>query len=88
MASTEAGGRLGDGILMREGYTIDGTTAYVVGASRSGRLLRQFRVDGLNVDEESRRVSVLTWPLIAGAGLGPFNERLAIPGYSSSPATR
>ena len=67
---------------------ISGRAAYIFGASQSGRFLRQFLVDGFNVDEQDRRVFALAWPHIAGAGLGSFNERFAMPGYSSFPATR
>jgi hypothetical protein len=72
----------------RTDLPVSGRSAYIFGASQSGRLLRQFLLDGFNVDEQNRRVFALAWPHIAGAGLGPFNERLALPGYSSFPATR
>jgi hypothetical protein len=74
--------------LSREDLPVRGQTAYVFGSSQSGRFLRQFLVDGFNVDERDRRVFNAVWPHIAGAGLGSFNERLAMPGYSSFPATR
>ena len=74
--------------LHREDLVVRGKSAYIFGASQSGRLLRQFLLDGFNVDERNRKVFDLAWPHIAGAGLGPFNERLALPGYSSFPATR
>ncbi|MGE0593376.1 MAG: alpha/beta hydrolase domain-containing protein [Vicinamibacterales bacterium] len=72
----------------RADLPVSGRTAFIFGASQSGRLLRQFLKDGFNVDEENRRVFALAWPHIAGAGLGSFNERFAMPGYSSFPATR
>jgi hypothetical protein len=74
--------------LHREDLPVRGRTAYVFGVSQSGRFLRQFLVDGFNVDERDRRVFHAVWPHIAGAGLGSFNERFAMPGYSSFPATR
>jgi hypothetical protein len=67
---------------------VGGRQAYVFGVSQSGRFLRQFLHDGFNVDEHDRRVFTAVWPHIAGAGLGSFNERFAMPGYSSFPATR
>ena len=67
---------------------VRGRAAYVFGISQSGRFLRQFLHDGFNVDERERRVFDLVWPHIAGAGQGSFNERFAMPGYSSFPATR
>jgi hypothetical protein len=74
--------------LNRSDLPVQGRSAYIFGASQSGRLLRQFLHDGFNVDERNRRVFALAWPHIAGAGLGSFNERFAMPGYSSFPATR
>ena len=74
--------------LYRDDLPVRGRTAYVYGSSQSGRFLRQFLVDGFNVDERDRRVFHAVWPHIAGAGLGSFNERFAMPGYSSFPATR
>ena len=72
----------------RSDLPVNGRSAYIFGASQSGRLLRQFLLDGFNADEQNRRVFALAWPHIAGAGLGSFNERFAMPGYSSFPATR
>jgi hypothetical protein len=65
-----------------------GRTAYVFGISQSGRFLRQFLHDGFNADERDRKAFDLVWPHIAGAGMGSFNERFALPGYSSFPATQ
>jgi hypothetical protein len=67
---------------------VSGKAAYVFGVSQSGRFLRQFLADGFNLDERDRRVFDAVWPHIAGAGLGSFNERFAMPGYSSFSATR
>jgi hypothetical protein len=72
----------------RTDVPIRGRSAYVFGISQSGRFLRQFLHDGFNADERDRRVFDLVWPHIAGAGQGSFNERFAMPGYSSFPATR
>jgi hypothetical protein len=72
----------------RDDLPIRGTAAYVFGISQSGRFLRQFLADGFNADERDRRTFDAVWPHIAGAGLGSFNERFAMPGYSSFPATR
>ena len=74
--------------LYRQDLPVRGRTAYVFGISQSGRFLRQFMTDGFNVDERDRRVFHAVWPHIAGAGLGSFNERFAMPGYSAFPATR
>lgn len=73
--------------LHRHDLPVTGRSAYVFGASQSGRFLRQFLHDGFNVDEHDRRVFDLVWPHIAGAGLGSFNERFAMPGYMSFPVT-
>jgi hypothetical protein len=74
--------------VQRRDLPVGGRQAYVFGVSQSGRFLRQFLHDGFNVDEHDRRVFTAVWPHIAGAGLGSFNERFAMPGYSSFPATR
>ena len=71
----------------RDDLPVSGRTTAVFGASQSGRFLRQFLVEGFNVDERDRRVFDVVWPHIAGAGLGSFNERFAMPGYSSFAAT-
>jgi hypothetical protein len=67
---------------------VRGRNAYVFGNSQSGRFLRQFLHDGFNTDERDRRAFDLVWAHVAGAGQGSFNERFALPGYSSFPATR
>jgi hypothetical protein len=72
----------------RTDLPVRGRNAYVFGISQSGRFLRQFLHDGFNADERDRRAFDLVWPHIAGAGQGSFNERFALPGYSSFPATR
>jgi hypothetical protein len=74
--------------IHRTDLPVKGRSAYIFGASQSGRFLRQFLHDGFNVDERDRRVFDLVWPHIAGGGLGSFNERFAAPGYSSFPATQ
>jgi hypothetical protein len=72
----------------RTDLPVHGRSAFVFGVSQSGRFLRQFLHDGFNADERDRRVFDVVWPHIAGAGQGSFNERFAMPGYSSFPATR
>ena len=72
----------------RSDLPIRGRSAYIFGASQSGRFLRQFLHDGFNVDEHDRRAFDLVWPHIAGAGQGSFNERFAAPGYNTFTATR
>jgi hypothetical protein len=72
----------------RTDLPVRGRSAYVFGISQSGRFLRQFMHDGFNLDEDNRVAFDLVWPHIAGAGQGSFNERFAMPGYSSFPATR
>jgi hypothetical protein len=72
----------------RADLPVRGRNAYVFGVSQSGRLLRQFLHDGFNTDERDRRAFDLVWAHVAGAGQGSFNERFALPGYSSFPATR
>ncbi len=47
------------------------------GTSQSGRFLRKFLYDGLNVDEKGRKVFDAVWPHVAGAGRGSFNHRFA-----------
>src|SRR5262245_38082645 len=72
----------------RTDLPVRGRSAYIFGASQSGRFLRQFLHDGFNADEEDRRAFDLVWPHIAGAGQGSFNERFAAPGYNTYSATR
>ena len=72
----------------RTDLPVRGRTAYVFGISQSGRFLRRFLHDGFNSDERDRKAFDLVWPHIAGAGMGSFNERFAMPGYSSFPATQ
>ncbi len=72
----------------RADLPVRGRSAYVFGISQSGRFLRQFLHDGFNTDERDRKAFDLVWAHIAGAGQGSFNERFALPGYSSFPATR
>lgn len=56
---------------------IDHTFAY--GVSQSGRLLRQFLSDGLNVDESGMQVFDGVFSDFAGAARGEFNQRYAQP---------
>lgn len=49
------------------------------GVSQSGRFLRQFLFDGLNVDEEGHRVFDAVFAHIASARRGEFNMRYAQP---------
>jgi hypothetical protein len=72
----------------RTDLPVRGRSAYIFGASQSGRFLRQFLHDGFNTDEEGRRAFDLVWPHIAGAAQGSFNERFAMPGYNTFSATR
>ena len=72
----------------RTDLPVRGRSAYVFGISQSGRFLRQFLHDGFNTDERDRKSFDLVWAHIAGAGQGSFNERFALPGYSSFPATQ
>ncbi|HVB06290.1 MAG TPA: alpha/beta hydrolase domain-containing protein [Acidimicrobiales bacterium] len=48
---------------------------FAFGVSQSGRYLRQFLFDGLNLDEPGRRVFDAMFVDIAGARRGDFNER-------------
>ncbi|HEV7666504.1 MAG TPA: alpha/beta hydrolase domain-containing protein [Chloroflexota bacterium] len=52
---------------------------YATGRSQSGRFLRQFLYDGLNVDEAGRQVFDGLNPHVAGARLGEFNQRFGQP---------
>ena len=72
----------------RTDLPVRGRSAYVFGISQSGRFLRQFLHDGFNTDERDRKAFDLVWAHVAGAGQGSFNERFALPGYSSFPATQ
>lgn len=72
----------------RTDLPVRGRTAYVFGISQSGRFLRTFLHDGFNTDERDRKAFDLVWAHVAGAGQGSFNERFALPGYSSFPATQ
>jgi hypothetical protein len=52
---------------------------YGFGRSQSGRFLRQFVYDGLNLDEHNRQVFDGLIPHVAGARRGEFNDRYAQP---------
>jgi hypothetical protein len=68
----------------RSDLAISGRSAYVFGASQSGRFLREFLYTGFNADERDRRVFDAVWPHIAGAAWGPFNERFATPTHAKA----
>lgn len=72
----------------RTDLPIQGRSAYIFGASQSGRFLREFLFNGFNADERDRRAFDLVWPHIAGAARGSFNERFAAPGYNTFSATK
>ncbi len=57
--------------------SIEYTVAW--GNSQSGRLLRQFMYDGFNADLDGRIVFDGVIPVIAGSGVGMFNNRFAMP---------
>jgi hypothetical protein len=52
---------------------------YATGRSQSGRFLRQFIYEGLNVDEAGRQVFDGLNPHVAGARRGEFNQRYGQP---------
>lgn len=54
-------------------------TAIGFGVSQSGRALRMLAYDGLNADEQGRKVFDGLFPHVAGGGLGFFNHRFASP---------
>jgi hypothetical protein len=56
--------------------------ALAYGVSQSGRFLRQFLFDGMNVDEHGRRVFDGVFAHIASARRGEFNCRYAQPGLT------
>ena len=51
------------------------------GASQTGRYLRHFVYDGMNVDDQGRQLLDGIFPHIAGARRGEFNERYAQPSH-------
>ena len=59
--------------------------AVAVGWSQSGRFLRQFLLDGLNLDETGRPAFDAVVPFIAGASRGEFNHRYAQPCEALAP---
>jgi hypothetical protein len=63
----------------RSDLPVSGRSAYIFGASQSGRFLREFLYGGFNADEQGRRAFDAVWPHIAGAARGSFNERFATP---------
>jgi Alpha/beta hydrolase domain len=52
---------------------------FAAGWSQSRRFLRQFLLDGFNLDEGGRRVFDAVLPFIAGASRGEFNQRYGQP---------
>ncbi|MCA1647195.1 MAG: hypothetical protein LC797_17630 [Chloroflexi bacterium] len=56
---------------------------YGHGRSQCGRFLRQFVYDGLNLDEDRRRVFDGLIPDVAGARRGEFNQRYGQPSETS-----
>ncbi len=58
---------------------------YGFGISQSGRFLRHFVYQGFNADEQGRQVFDGTIPVVAGAGRGNFNHRLAQPSRDAEP---
>ena len=56
------------------------------GASQTGRILRHFLYEGLNEDENGRKVFDALIPHIAGGQRGDFNHRFAQPGSTGIPS--
>jgi hypothetical protein len=59
--------------------------AIALGASQSGRFLRNLLYEGMNRDEAGRIVYAGVFVQIAGAGHGGFNHRFSHPGRVSNP---
>lgn len=79
--------------FLRHGSEEDGnpcassiTWAYGYGVSQSGRFLRHFLYQGLNVDEDGRQVFDGLLPQVAGGRRGQFNHRFAQPSDQSTPS--
>ena len=60
--------------------------AIAFGASQTGRFLRHFIYEGMNIDESGRTVFDAFIPHIAGGQRGDFNHRFAQPGSMGVPA--
>lgn len=60
--------------------------AIAYGVSQTGRMLRHFMHDGLNLDEKNRIVFEGLLPHVAGARRGAFNHRYAQPSNQSYPS--
>ena len=60
---------------------------YAFGVSQSGRFLRQFLYQGLNLDEAGRTVFEGFIPHVAGGKRGEFNQRFAQPSSQASRST-
>jgi hypothetical protein len=58
---------------------------YGYGVSQTGRMLRHFMYQGLNLDEEDRMVYDGLLPHVAGGRRGEFNHRFAQPSQQSAP---
>jgi hypothetical protein len=69
--------------LYRTDLPVHGRSAYVFGASQSGRFLREFLYGGFNADEHDRRVFDAVWVHIAGTGFGLVNVRFATPTHGN-----
>lgn len=63
--------------------TVDHTIGF--GVSQSGRVLRQFLLEGCNVDESGRQVFDGVFAHIGGGRTGEFNHRYAQPSVTSTP---
>ncbi len=61
-------------------------TTYGFGMSQSGRLLRHFLYDGLNMDEQGRQVFDGLFIHVAGGRRGEFNHRYAQPSQQHIPS--
>jgi hypothetical protein len=59
---------------------------YGYGVSQSGRFLRHFLYQGMNLDEAGRRVFDGVMPQVAGGRRGQFNHRFAQPSDQSTPS--
>jgi hypothetical protein len=59
----------------RTDLPVQGSRAYAIGVSQTGRLLRQFLYQGFNVDGQGRPVFDAMIINVAGAAMGSFNQR-------------
>ena len=79
--------------FLRNGSEADGNPcagrierAYGYGVSQSGRFLRHFLYQGMNLDEDGRQVFDGLLPQVAGGRRGQFNHRFAQPSDQSTPS--